>query len=112
MHDNGGKVWQWDYNSSIQQRWWLFEDKTIRPAGDTTMCLDANPNTNYIGGTIYLWKCNGSAQQIWYRTGAAGYQNGYSLRCLDANPNTNWNGGTIYQWDCNNSAQQRWTSFS
>ncbi|GAA3028252.1 hypothetical protein Aglo01_34210 [Actinokineospora globicatena] len=73
------------------------------------MCLDANPNTNYNGGTVYLWKCNGGNQQKWiYPNNGSSIQNVHSGRCLDVNPNTNYNGGTVYQWSCNGSPQQAW----
>lgn len=110
MNNNGGIVWQWQYNGAIQQQWYFLNDYTIRPAGNTGMCLDGDPDTNWNGGTVYLWSCNNSSQQRWYHRSNDAYQNGYSGRCLDANPNTNYNGGTIYQWDCNNAAQQHWYS--
>ncbi|MGW6932787.1 RICIN domain-containing protein [Lentzea sp. NPDC054927] len=107
---NGGLVRQFDRDGSDEQKWLFFDDRTIRPLLDTTMCLDANPNENWDGGKVWVWKCNGTAFQKWAQApGLANtLQNEHSLRCLDANPNENWNGGKIWQWRCWGGAPQSW----
>ncbi|WP_436495153.1 ricin-type beta-trefoil lectin domain protein [Actinokineospora sp. HUAS TT18] len=109
---NGGRAYQYEFNGGYQQRWILYSDGSISPEGDQTMCLDANPNTNWDGGQVYLWKCNGAMWQKWWWNYGTPYgrriENRHSWRCLDVNPNTNWNMGTVYMWGCNDAPQQSW----
>lgn len=108
---NGGLIRQFNRDGTDEQKWLFFDDRTIRPVLDTTMCLDANPNENWDGGKVWVWKCNGTAFQKWAQAPglASTLQNEHSLRCLDANPNENWNGGKIWQWRCWGGAPQQWT---
>jgi hypothetical protein len=108
---NGGKVVQYARDNANQQKWLFFEDRTIRPLLNTSMCLDANPNENWDGGKVYVWQCNNGPQQKWAQApGLPGtLQNEHSLRCLDANPNENVNGGKIWQWRCWGGLPQQWT---
>src|SRR3982751_5809453 len=43
-------------------------------------CLDADPNTPTPGGRVYMWDCNGTAWQRWYREPNPGGGGGERLR--------------------------------
>ncbi|MFI6097186.1 RICIN domain-containing protein [Lentzea sp. NPDC051213] len=111
VSQSGGRIRQWQNDNSDEQKWLRFSDNTIRPVLDTTMCLDANPNENWDGGRVYVWKCHGGAPQVWRQSPGLPktLANDATLRCLDANPNTNYNNGVIYQWRCHGGEPQQWT---
>lgn len=107
VHNNGGKVHMWTLWYGEPQLWY-WVGNTLRPAADTSMCLEGDPVDTRDGAPVRLWKCNGGNNQVWYK---GTQENIYLLvprKCLDVNPNTNWDGGQVYLWQCNGSVQQKW----
>lgn len=96
------------------QAWWLMADRTIRPAMNTNLCLDANGSTALHAGTnIQLWPCNGGTNQMWYLEGGGSTWDqiiAYSGYCLDVNGSTGKfpNGTGVDLWNCNGGKNQDW----
>ncbi|WP_052441896.1 RICIN domain-containing protein [Streptacidiphilus anmyonensis] len=72
-------------------------------------CLDADANNGADGTKVQVWRCNGSAQQLWNQ-----YSDGRleSVRfpgmCLDADATNGGNGTRVQLWQCNGTTQQVW----
>ncbi|GAA3347285.1 hypothetical protein GCM10020358_61480 [Amorphoplanes nipponensis] len=59
----GQKVWTYTCNKSIAQTWQFGSDGTMRPTGNTAVCLAVASADNK--AAILLGTCNGSAAQKW-----------------------------------------------
>jgi hypothetical protein len=122
---DGGKIFQWDCNSSDKYQQWVVEgsvgDLPILKNVGTGTCLDADSTSVGDGGKIFQWDCNQSDtyQQWWfYGSGnlnssgdadAGVHSQGTGTTCLDADSTSVGDGGTIFQWDCNQSdTYQEW----
>ncbi|GIF00117.1 galactose oxidase-like domain-containing protein [Paractinoplanes rishiriensis] len=60
---NGQRVWTYTCNNTVAQTWQFGTDGTIRPAGNTAMCLAAASTANK--AAVQLNTCNGAALQKW-----------------------------------------------
>lgn len=59
----GQKIWIFSCNGSAAQKWQFGTDGTIRPVGNTTICLAATSADNQAG--VFLAKCNGVPVTKW-----------------------------------------------
>jgi hypothetical protein len=59
----GQVVWTYTCNSTVAQTWQFGSDGTIRPTGNTALCLAAVSSAN--NAAILLATCDGSALQRW-----------------------------------------------
>jgi hypothetical protein len=127
---NGGKIFQWDCNSSDSYQQWaildsvgnqpIFENVGILDNDGEAYCLDADASDVGDGGKIFQWACNtGDSYQQWWFYGSnnissdsaeAGlHSQGTGSTCLDADGTDKGDGAPIFQWDCNQSdAYQQW----
>ena len=60
---SGQKVWTYSCNSTVAQTWRFGTDGTIRPLGNTALCLAAASSLQ--NAAIQLATCNGNALQKW-----------------------------------------------
>jgi Ricin-type beta-trefoil lectin domain/Lysozyme like domain len=121
---NGGKIFQWDCNSSDAYQLWEVTDiighlPLLENLGTGT-CLDADGTDSGNGAPIFQWTCNStdSHQQWWfYGSGDmntngdadAGVHSQGNGTCLDADGTSKGNGAPIFQWTCNQSdIYQQW----
>ena len=113
LNVDGTRVQLWDCNGTVQQRWAMYSDGSIRSATNGgRFCLDADTNTADRNGTVLqLWTCNREPQQRWIHPGdgSAEVRSDLNGRCIDADPaQAGRNGGRVYLWDCNGTPQQGW----
>jgi hypothetical protein len=59
----GQKIWTYTCNKTVAQTWRFGTDGTVRPVGNTAMCLAAASTAN--NAAILLATCNGTALQKW-----------------------------------------------
>jgi hypothetical protein len=59
----GQKIWTYTCNNTVAQTWQFESDGTIRPTGNTTVCLAAGSTAQQ--APILLATCNGAALQKW-----------------------------------------------
>ena len=59
----GQKIWTYTCNNTVAQKWVFGTDGTIRPTGNTAVCLAAASTAN--NAAITLATCNGAALQKW-----------------------------------------------
>jgi hypothetical protein len=121
---NGGKIFQWDCNSSDAYQQWVIDgsagSQPILMNVGTGTCLDADSTDVGNGGKIFQWDCNtGDSYQQWWFYGSnninsdsalAGlHSQGTGSTCLDADGSDKGDGAPIFQWDCNQSdSSQQW----
>jgi hypothetical protein len=60
---NGQRVWDYTCNNTVAQTWQFGTDATIRPIGNTALCLAAASSAN--NAAIQLATCTGAALQKW-----------------------------------------------
>jgi hypothetical protein len=127
---NGGKIFQWDCNSSDSYQQWIIlgsagnqpilENAGILDNDGESYCLDADGTDVGNGGKIFQWGCNqsDSYQQWWFygsnninsdSAEAGVHSQGTGTTCLDADGSAAGDGDPIFQWDCNQSdSHQQW----
>ncbi|WP_229784253.1 galactose oxidase-like domain-containing protein [Pilimelia anulata] len=59
----GQRIWAYGCNRTVAQTWQFRSDRTIRPAGKTTLCLATASAAN--NAAVLLAACNGDARQKW-----------------------------------------------
>jgi hypothetical protein len=87
---NGAEVGLWDRHTGSNQKFYLYNDKTIRPEPNQGYCLDMSDygkvqrGENANGVKVHLWQCNGGENQKWFydTEGLLRFQ-GNSSYCLD-----------------------------
>lgn len=84
--------------------WWEIKN------GAHELCLDAvasGDGTN--GDPVQLWKCNGTANQLWYMNGCCStiINKAHGL-CLDGDKNHIGNGDKVQLWRCIPGALNQW----
>jgi hypothetical protein len=60
---SGQRIWTYTCNNTVAQTWQFGTDGTIRPIGNTTLCLAVASSTN--NAAILITTCNGNARQRW-----------------------------------------------
>jgi glucosylceramidase len=102
---NGTRIQLWTCTGSVNQRWTVGTDGTLRAFGK---CLDVVDVGTANGARVQLWDCTGGANQRWPAS------NGQLIaansgRCLDATGPSSADGTPLQIWDCTGGANQRWT---
>jgi len=59
----GQRIWAYTCNNTVAQSWQFGTDGTVRPTGNTAMCLAAASSAN--NAMVLLATCNGAALQKW-----------------------------------------------
>jgi hypothetical protein len=60
---SGQRIWTYTCNNTVAQTWQFQTDGTIRPIGNTALCLAVASSTN--NAAILITTCNGNARQRW-----------------------------------------------
>jgi hypothetical protein len=60
---SGQRIWTYTCNGTPAQTWQFRSDRTIRPAGNTALCLAAASSAN--NAAISIATCNGNGLQLW-----------------------------------------------
>ncbi|MEV0924764.1 RICIN domain-containing protein, partial [Streptomyces spongiicola] len=104
---DGKKLFVWDCNNSVAQRWQFASDGTVRISG---LCLDV-ANANYGDGTpIQIARCNGNAAQQFTLNASHDLVNTVVGKCVDIRDNNPGNGAWLQLWSCAGSANQKWSA--
>ena len=102
------KVVVWKCSQALTAQGWTYSGDELKIHGD--MCVNAKGKGN-IRSKVILWRCNGSANEIWVHKPAGEYAlkaNGAKL-CLDDPKNSTINGTQLIVYTCTNSPNQRWS---
>uniref|UniRef100_A0A7S1AY00 Ricin B lectin domain-containing protein n=1 Tax=Noctiluca scintillans TaxID=2966 RepID=A0A7S1AY00_NOCSC len=99
---NGATIQVWDCNGLWNQKW-VFEDWQIKPAYDTSKCIDAGGLTP--GNPLMIWDCNGYAQQIFgydynMQTMYLAQSSSDASLCVDLSGGSSNDGTAIEIWSC------------
>jgi hypothetical protein len=118
---NGTKIQLWDCNGGQSggrnqpgpnQHWLKFGPPggavySVRPALNTSKCLDL-PGLQTANGTpLQIWDCNGGPNQQWVPDPVYNYLQGYGGKCVEAPGFQNANGTILDYWDCNKGSNQQ-----
>ncbi|MBV9451885.1 MAG: RICIN domain-containing protein [Streptosporangiaceae bacterium] len=101
------KMQIWNCNSSDQAEGITYSGAELK---HNNMCLNAKGNGKS-GSKVILWKCTGSANEIWVHRSNGEYvekANGYKV-CLDDPGYSTRNGTQLMVYTCNNGPNQHWS---
>jgi hypothetical protein len=112
----GTAVTIYDCDNSGGQQFIAYDEGTIRPGADTTLCVSL-PATNYEvdGAAVTLETCDGSDRQGWkIETDSTSISLASNANfCLDHHDDTLTNDGAVVLWTCNAATStQRWLATS
>lgn len=103
---DGKKLFVWDCNNGVAQKWQFASDGTIRIQG---LCLDV-ANANYNDGTpIQIAQCSGNAAQKFVLNERHDLVNTVVGKCVDITDNNTGNGAWLQLWSCAGTDNQKWS---
>ncbi|MGW0147445.1 ricin-type beta-trefoil lectin domain protein [Streptomyces sp. NPDC003333] len=103
---DGKKLFVWDCNNGVAQKWQFASDGTLRIQG---LCLDV-ANANYNDGTpIQLAWCSGNAAQKFVLNERHDLVNTVVGKCVDIKDNNRGNGAWLQLWTCAGTDNQKWS---
>ncbi|WP_435210203.1 ricin-type beta-trefoil lectin domain protein [Streptomyces sp. bgisy034] len=103
---DGKKLFVWDCNNGVAQKWQFASDGTMRIQG---LCLDV-ANANYNDGTpIQIARCSGNAAQKFVLNERHDLVNTVVGKCVDIKDNNTGNGAWLQLWTCAGTDNQKWS---
>ncbi|MFE5813825.1 ricin-type beta-trefoil lectin domain protein [Streptomyces sp. NPDC056479] len=103
---DGKKLFVWDCNNGVAQKWQFASDGTMRING---LCLDV-ANANYSDGTpIQIARCSGNAAQKFVLNERHDLVNTVVGKCVDIKDNNTGNGAWLQLWTCAGTDNQKWS---
>ncbi|MFD7389448.1 ricin-type beta-trefoil lectin domain protein [Streptomyces sp. NPDC059852] len=103
---DGKKLFVWDCNNGVAQKWQFASDGTLRIQG---LCLDV-ANANYNDGTpIQIARCSGNAAQKFVLNERHDLVNTVVGKCVDIKDNNRGNGAWLQLWTCAGTDNQKWS---
>ncbi|MEW2424095.1 ricin-type beta-trefoil lectin domain protein [Streptomyces nigra] len=103
---DGKKLFVWDCNNGVAQKWQFASDGTLRIQG---LCLDV-ANANYSDGTpIQIARCSGNAAQKFVLNERHDLVNTVVGKCVDIKDNNRGNGAWLQLWTCAGTDNQKWS---
>jgi len=74
------------------------------------LCLDDRLNSKSNGAIVQVWRCNGSANQVWQVMNNGTIE--HNGLCLDARGEGTTNGTKVQLWACTGNGNQKWDTRS
>ncbi|MEU5320295.1 ricin-type beta-trefoil lectin domain protein [Streptomyces sp. NPDC021056] len=103
---DGKKLFVWDCNNGVAQKWQFASDGTMRIRG---LCLDV-ANADYSDGTpIQIARCSGNAAQKFVLNERHDLVNTVVGKCVDIKDNNTGNGAWLQLWTCAGTDNQKWS---
>lgn len=103
---DGKKLFVWDCNNGVAQKWQFASDGTMRIGG---LCLDV-ANANYSDGSpIQIARCSGNAAQKFVLNERHDLVNTVVGKCVDIKDNNTGNGAWLQLWTCAGTDNQKWS---
>jgi hypothetical protein len=103
---NGNPIVLWTCNDTVQQRWTLPGDGTIRVQGDH--CLAVKGAGTVSTTSVWLYACDGGPAQIWTPRPNGTIVNNHSGLCLASKYAGTSDGNPIWVYTCDGGPAQIW----